>query len=243
MLEDQIDKLASLMKDEDLKKYAGEGFWDLMQAVIFSDPVSAIGATKNAIELAVHMPTYLFWDKMRRYLTGTFYCFEDQVKMAAKFNGDNKEYNKFVKRLIQLLDQLDDDQKVDYFAALTRAFLLTDLDRYLFFKLSKYLDICIPEELEFIRELPYDYRSDNTAMISSLYQYGLFTVQSSTERYANFVLSDYGRALKQNCLNFDESLNDKRIVTYDDIAPLVIPEAISDEEFSEMLDNDFQAAN
>lgn len=243
MLEDQIDKLASLMKDEDLKKYAGEGFWDLMQAVIFSDPVSAIGATKNAIELAVHMPTYLFWNKMKRYLPGTFYYYGDQVKMAAKFNDDNKKYNKFVKRLIHFLNQLDDDQKVDYFASLTRAFLLTDLDIYLFFKLSKYLDICIPEELEFIRELPYDYRSDNTAMISSLYQYGLFTVQSPTERYANFVLSDYGRALKQNCLNFDESLNDKRIVTYDDIAPLVIPEAISDEEFSEMLDNDFQAAN
>ena len=243
MLEDQIDKLASLMKDEDLKKYAGEGFWDLMQAVIFSDPVSAVGATKNAIELAVHMPTYLFWNKMKRYLTGTFYSYGDQVKMAAKFNDDNKKYNKFVKRLIHLLDQLDDDQKVDCFASLTRAFLLTDLDIYLFFKLSKYLDICIPEELEFIRELPYDYRSDNTARISSLYQYGLFTVQSPTERYANFVLSDYGRALKQNCLNFDESLNDKRIVTYDDIAPLVIPEAISDEEFSEMLDNDFQAAN
>lgn len=52
--------------------------------------------------------------------------------MAAKFNDDNKKYNKFVKRLIHLLDQLDDDQKVDYFAALTRAFLLTDLDKYLF---------------------------------------------------------------------------------------------------------------
>ena len=133
MLEDQIDKLASLMKDEDLKKYAGEGFWDLMQAVIFSDPVSAVGATKNAIELAVHMPTYLFWNKMKRYLTGTFYCYGDQVKMAAKFNDDNMKYNKFVKRLIHLLDQLDDDQKVDCFASLTRAFLLTDLDIYLFF--------------------------------------------------------------------------------------------------------------
>ena len=231
------------MKDEDLKKYAGECFWDLMQAVIFSDPVLAIGATKNAIELAVHMPTYLFWNKMKRYLTGTFYCFEDQVKMAAKFNGDNKEYNKFVKRLIHLLDQLDDDQKVDYFASLTRAFLLTDLDIYLFFKLSKYLDICIPEELEFIRDLPYDYRSDNTAMISSLYQYGLLMVQSPTERYANFVLSDYGRALKQNCLNFDESLKDKRIVTFDDIAPCVILEVVSDEEFNEMLGNVFRAGN
>ena len=35
MLEDQINKLADLMQDEDLKKYAGDGFWDLMQAVIF----------------------------------------------------------------------------------------------------------------------------------------------------------------------------------------------------------------
>lgn len=62
MLEDQINKLADLMQDEDLKKYAGDGFWDLMQAVIFSDPAAAVGAARNAIEIAVHMPTYLFWN-------------------------------------------------------------------------------------------------------------------------------------------------------------------------------------
>ena len=64
---------------------------------------------------------------MRRYLTGAFHCYGDQVRIAAKFNSDNKEYNKFVKRLIHLLDQLDDDQEVDYLASLTRAFLFTDL--------------------------------------------------------------------------------------------------------------------
>ena len=235
MLEDQINKLAALMKDEDLKKCAGDGFWDLMQAVIFSDPVLAVGAAKNAIEIAVHMPTYLFWYKMKRYLTGTFHCYGDQVRMAAKFNGDNKDYYKFVKRLIHLLDQLDDDQKVDYFAALTRAFLLTDLDKYLFFKLSKYLEMCIPEELEFIRELPYDYRSDNTAMISSLYQYGLFTVQSPTQLSANFVLSDFGKALKQNCLNFNDELTAKRIAAFDEVSPLNILETASNEAIEEML--------
>lgn len=124
---------------------------------------------------------------------------------------------------------------MDCFAALTRAFLLTDLDKYLFFKLSKYLEMCIPEELEFIRELPYDYRSDNTAMISSLYQYGLFTVQSPTQLSANFVLSDFGKALKQNCLNFNEESTVKRIVDIDEVSPLNISEAISNEAINKIL--------
>lgn len=47
MLEDQINKLAALIKDEDLKKYAGDGFWDLMQAVIFQTRFQQLGRPKT----------------------------------------------------------------------------------------------------------------------------------------------------------------------------------------------------
>ena len=133
MLDNQITALKTILSDEDLQQYSGEGFWNLIQAVVLSDPFTGTLALNNIRELIFHIPTILFWDKMKRYLLGTFSCFEDQVRMAEKFNNDNNSYTAFVKKQIHLINEIDDDQKVDYFAALTRCFLLTQLEEGLFF--------------------------------------------------------------------------------------------------------------
>ena len=34
MLDEQLNELASIVKNDDLKEYAGDAFWNLIQAVI-----------------------------------------------------------------------------------------------------------------------------------------------------------------------------------------------------------------
>lgn len=226
MLENQTKALATIMMDENLQEYAGDSFLNLIQAVVTKDPFSGLEAAKNIKELIFHMPTVLFWDKMKRFLFGTFHSYEDQIKMAQKFNEDSECYTTFVKRQIHLIDALDDDMKVDYFAALTRCFLLTDLDGGLYFKLCKFLSICTPEELVFIGNCPYDFKGSNTAIISALFQYGLFTQDEGSEAEETYyILSDFARALKQNCLNYDDGLQgSSRLVAYEQLTPLNLAE-------------------
>lgn len=240
MLNNQISALAAILKNKDLRSYAGDGFWNLIQAVITNDPFSGVSAVKNVNDIIFHMPTILFWDKMKRYLMGTFRNYEEQVKLARKFNDDNKEYAAFVKKQIHLINSIDDDLKVDYFSTLTRCFLLTDLQQPLFFKLSKYLISCTTEELAFVRDCPENYSSDNTAMVSSLYQNGLFMqdMKQDGSGEACYVLSDFAKALKQNCLNFDEGLSGaSRFVGYDQLAPWNISEFVSNADLEEMLED------
>ena len=62
-------------------------------------------------------------------------------------------------------------------------------------------------------------------MISSLYHYGLFDQIECEQGGANYVLSDFAKALKSSSLNFDEGFyTEKRILTYNDIKPLNIAE-------------------
>ena len=68
MLDNQVRTLQTILSNEDLQDYAGDGFWNLIQAVVTSDPFSAMAAMKDIKELIFHMPTILFWDKMKRYL-------------------------------------------------------------------------------------------------------------------------------------------------------------------------------
>ncbi len=76
MLERQVNSLRTILSDKDLQQYTGDGFWNLIQAVVLSDPFSGIAAGKDIKELIFHIPTILFWDKMKRYLLGTFSCWE-----------------------------------------------------------------------------------------------------------------------------------------------------------------------
>lgn len=240
MIGNQAKALATIIKDKNLQEYAGNCFLNLIQAVVTSDPFSGLGATKNIKELIFHTPTVLFWDKMERFLFGTFHSYEDQIKMAQKFSEDNEAYVAFVKRQIHLIDALDDDMKVDYFAALTRCFLMTDLDGGLYFKLCKFLSTCTPEELLFVENCPYDFKGNNTAIISSLFQYGLFTQVNDSNIGTYYVLSDFAKALKQNCLNFEDGLGGRaRLISYDQLAPLNLQETATNAEIDELFNDVF----
>ena len=225
MLDQQISTLTTIIKDENLQEYAGDAFWNLIQTVVTSDPLSGITTIKNIKDLVFHMPTILFWDKMKRYLLGTFTDFNKQIKMAEKFNCDNKKYSNFVKKQIHLINEIDDDVKIDYFASLTRCYLMTSLEQELFFKLAKILTNCTLSELEFIKTTPYNFTSENNAMISILYQSGLFSQKDTGDGKFIYAFSDFAKALKQNCLNFDEGLGlQERLCGYDQIQPLSIVE-------------------
>ena len=177
MLEKQLEALTTILKDKDIHEYAGDAFWGIIKAVSLGDVGALIDSGGDIKNLLFHTPTILFWDKMQRYMFGTFRDYAEQVKMAGKFSEDNKDYERFVKRQIHLINEIDDDKKVDYFAQLTRCYLLTEMDNALYYKLAKFLIMCTPEELDYIASFDYEGTTQLTAMVSSLYQYGLFEQQ------------------------------------------------------------------
>ena len=174
MIDKQVNALRCIIEDSEIRNYAGDAFWSLIQAVTTADTFAGITAATDIKKIIFHMPTLIFWDKMKRYLLGTFRSYEDQTKMSSKFNKDYSKYNAFVKQQIQIVNKLDDDQKVDFYASLTRCFLLSEFESELYFKLAKVISDLTCSELLFLQGISYDYISENTTMISLLYQNGLF---------------------------------------------------------------------
>ena len=80
------------------------------------------------------------------------------------------------------------------------------------------------------------YQSKNTIFVSSLYQYGLFVQSEAPDGSTGYILSDFGKALKQNSLNFESGLHGRpRIVSYGELAPLNIPEPATAEDIEQMF--------
>ena len=236
MIEKQIAALKTILKDRDIHEYAGDAFLNIVKAVSLGDVGALLDSSVDIKNLLFHTPTILFWDKMQRYMFGTFRDYTEQVKMAGKFNEDNKDYEKFVKKQIYLINEINDDKKVDYFAQLTRCYLLTEMKNALYYKLAKFLVMCTPEELDYIASFDYEETTNLTAMVSSLYQYGLFEQKEKQNGGVDYVLSGFAKALKYNSLNFNEGTSERnRIVSYSQIDPLSISEPMTWED----IDNVF----
>ena len=223
MFEEQLNELALIVKNNDLKEYAGDAFWYLIQAVISKDPVSGVLAAKDVKQIIFHMPTVIFWNKIKIFLQGTYKNYDEQVKMASRFNNDNEKYVEFVKNQIYLIDKLDDEMKVDCFARLTRCILLQEIEISLYFKLAQIINQCTPFELEYIRKTGINEKQKNSAMVSSLYQYGLVE-QDSNETEVYYIFSGFGKALKGNCLNYGDETKCEVFKAYNDVAPISISE-------------------
>lgn len=97
MFENQIATLTTILKDKDIHNYMGDTFWNIIKAVSLGDIGALLDSSIDIKNMLFHAPSVLFWDKMQRYMFGTFRNYAEQVKMAGKFNEENMDYEKFVK--------------------------------------------------------------------------------------------------------------------------------------------------
>ena len=172
-----VNSISAVVKSKELKNYRNESvenFADLFTGDILA-PVKQGVAT---IKLVLSVPDILFWDKMQRFLTGTYEDFAEQIKMCQKF-GDDDKYQDFTKRQIQIINELNDDKKVDYFAKLTRSVLLELIDIPLYFKLASLLSAATREELDYLKDNINYSGSLNMIYLESLQRYGLAILQKT----------------------------------------------------------------
>jgi len=144
-----INSVIGFVKSKEVKAYAGESTENFASIILSEDPVSIGKQVVATGKLLFSIPDIIFWDKMQRFLSGVYVDYEAQLKMCRKFDNDEK-YADFTKRQIHILNELDDDKKVDFFANLTQAVLLELIDLPLYFKLATVLKVTTREELDYL---------------------------------------------------------------------------------------------
>jgi hypothetical protein len=199
------DNFIAILKNEDIQKYGGDAIWDLVQAVFTGDIFSGISTIKNTKDMLFHIPTAIFWDKMQRFLLGTYRNFEEQSKMAAKFSDDNEKNREYVYMFMETVDKLDSKQKINYFSNLARVFLLNIIDADLFYKLRQILLNCTYNELAFIEKNNSEKHFEYDIMISSLKNIGLLEQETKDDR-TYYVFTDLAKSLKIYALSGDNVL-------------------------------------
>lgn len=173
MIEKISNGIIAIVKNDNIKEFAHKKVIDLVDAILSESQVSAISTIDDVRKLLWQIPNALFWDKMFRFMTSTFSDYEYQIRMCEKFQTDNNRYKEFVKKLIQVIEKLDFDEKVDWFANLTRSFLMELLNEDEYFKLSFALRQISSQDLLYLKELVTEKDKSENGILNILYQHSL----------------------------------------------------------------------
>lgn len=171
----------------------------------------------------------IFWSKMQQFLLGTYRSLEDQIKMAAKFSGDNDKYEEYVYTLIETIDKINTTEKVDYFSNITRAFLLDVIDEEFFYKFRQLLMDCNKIELSYIKQADMKRHYKNDMMIFSLRIVGLMEQGDGDD----YVFTNLAKEFKKYALSDDET--SKPPIKYLEIEPPEEMTELTNKELNEML--------
>ena len=155
MLENVTNGIVAIINDCDIREIGKKSVLDFANFVVNKDPVFLVETIDDTRKFLWQIPNAIFWDKMYRFMIGTYSDYECQVKMCEKFQVDNKKAKEFIKKQIQIIEKLDLDCKVIWFSNLTRAFLLEFINEQEYFKLSFALRMISAEDIEYIKSLEF----------------------------------------------------------------------------------------
>ena len=208
MLERVTNGVTSLIENNKIKDLIGKTTFDLVRIIFSKDPSSYIDFFSDTSKLLWQLPNAIFWDKMYRFLIGTYSDYECQIKMCQKFQEDTKHYKEFVKKQIQIIDKLDFDCKVEWFSNLTRARLMELISENEYFKLSFALKMISAEDLLYIKTVSRSKDIEENSVLSLFYQHSLvdkFTPTTSGYSVSEYNISVLGKKLLRFGITFGEN--------------------------------------
>ena len=159
-------------------------------------------------EFIFTIPNQIFFNKMKRFLSES-YCELDlhiRVRFAQKFSED--DYTNYVKRQIELINSINDENKIDYLANLTRACILGFIDTNVYFKLSNIINQTTIEELKYLSKYIDKEIEDNNAYIYSLQQIGLVKqdiISGFGENIQKYSYTEFGKAIDKFAIKLNKA--------------------------------------
>ena len=208
MLKEITNGLVAIINDAKIAEISKKSALDFASMVINKDPVSLALSLDDTKKFLWQIPNAIFWDKMHRFMIGTYSDYECQVKMCEKFQLDNKKAEEFIKRQIQIIEKLDFDCKVTWFSNLTRAFLLELINEQEYFKLSFTLRTISAEDIEYIQSLINTKDVNENSILNLFYQHSLVdkhTPNTYSSISSKYNISDLGKKLIKYGINFNSN--------------------------------------
>lgn len=233
MFQNLVEKLSCILKEQKTRDFAKESVENIAKFFLAKDGESGAKQVVETAQYVSGIKDILFWSKMKKWLENTYQSPDMEVKIASKFSEDEPKYKEYTKRQLQFIAQVDEEEKIDFYSNLTRAWLLGYIATSLYFKLAYLLKIFTLEELDYLKqnystaeisEINYYIREfslyglidvvETTNLGNSVYRYsqlagifldvGLYFNDERKIKYSNLGLSDLKVENTKTCMEITE---------------------------------------
>lgn len=170
------------------------------------DIFTPLQVANNAKECLLSIPNRIYFSYMKRFLKKSYcmYDLETRVRFSKKFSDDG--YKKYIKRQIELINSINDEDKIDYIANLTRAHIMGFIDNDVYFKLANIICQATSDELNYLAtNIDKPIRSNN-AYIFSLQQLGLVQERLVAGASANLPIyryTEFAKAMDRFAISYN----------------------------------------
>ena len=130
---DNIDDIKNMLRDE-------------AEKCIFEDFSCTVKVIRKILSLTHSIQQEIFWNKFYKFIKNIKTDPEFEAKFAAKIANAENKYD-YARRIITIIDKIEEEQKIDYIINATRA-LCWDNINY-----NQYFRICLAIEKTFIDDL------------------------------------------------------------------------------------------
>ena len=114
---------------------------------ILADISPRVAIIKDTFESVCSVSDLILLDKLKRFFDRQDIDFDKQVNWSSNFSKDAKRYQENTRRLVYAVNTMNEDEKIDVFANLMRAFLLNLIDFSLFWRLCDILQKIYIEDI------------------------------------------------------------------------------------------------
>lgn len=104
---------------------------------------------KNLLSLPHLIQQEIFWNKFTKFVKGIKSDPTFEAKFATKI-ANAEDRSEYAKRIITILEKIEEEQKVDYILNATRALCWDQIDRSVYFRICRAIENVYIEDLKFV---------------------------------------------------------------------------------------------
>lgn len=177
---------------------------------VVTDAVPELAPLFNGLQLLRGPETIadaIFLSKLKRLLSKQESDFKEWLEISSRFDSSQEKYTEDVRKLIFMLNSMNEDRSIDAYGNLLHAYQLNLLTHDDFFRLSWILSQAYYDDLDLLRKLKEEPVKIDYERLSHLEPYGLLNKKTATHYNigpkSTYSLSELGTKMLACGLDYD----------------------------------------
>lgn len=206
--------MKSITNIDNLQEYI-----ELISGIVKGEPEAIEKFFVLAIKFPFAVRDMIYFSRLEKFIRGVYRTSEDSIRLSDKLFNDEKHRNSNAIRVLEIIGQIDAEEKLDFIIAATRCLLCGNIDKVLYFRIITAINNTLLEDLGYLSE----HVLDGVIKVGNQYTLGLeksgLMINDSIDgnidsEYQSATFTTLGMQVVEYAIDVDDTNKAKKINEY-----------------------------